>query len=105
MSTLDGHSALQPLHSRQRSITSNRRLPVNSPAGARPDRTARSALARPRVECSSSRVAMYEGHIVPSSFFRHTPTPLHISTAAAKPPCSEKSSSVFGGSHVLYSAP
>src|SRR5712692_8720363 len=104
MSTFAGHSALHPLHSRQRSITSYRRLPVNSDVGKRPDSTARSALARPRVECSSSFVAMYEGHIVPSSFFLHSPTPLHISTAAAKPPCAEKSSSVVG-SHVLYSAP
>ena len=42
--------------------------------------------------------------MVPSSFFRHTPTPLHISTAAAKPPWAEKSSDVFG-SQVLYSVP
>src|SRR5262245_54563233 len=100
MSTLDGQSALHPLHSRQRSITSYSRRPAKSAAGTRPDSTARSALARPRVECSSSRVAMYDGHMVPSSFLRQTPTPLHISTAAAKPPCAEKSSSVFG-SHVL----
>src|SRR5215831_5971002 len=104
MSTLDGHSALHPLHSRQRSITSCSRLPAKSAAGTLPESTARSALARPRVECSSSRVAMYEGHIVPSSFFRQTPTPLHISTAAANPPCDEKSSRVFG-SQVLYAAP
>src|SRR5258705_12583654 len=104
MSTLDGPSALQPLHSRQRSIPSWRRLPVNSLAGSRPESTLRSALARPRVECSSSLVAMYDGHIVPSSFLRHSPTPLHISTAAAYPPCCEKSRSVIG-SHVLYVAP
>src|SRR5436189_5362318 len=96
MSTFDGHSALQPLHSRQRSITSYRRRPVNSLAGRRPESTARSALARPRVECSSSFVAMYDGHIVPSSVLRHTPTPLHSSTAAAKPPWPEKSRSVVG---------
>src|SRR5262252_9908262 len=96
MSTLDGHSALHPLHSRQRSITSCSRLPAKSAAGSFPESTARSALARPRVECSSSLVAMYDGHIVPSSFLRHSPTPLHISTAAANPPCSEKSSRVLG---------
>ena len=104
MSTFDGHSALQPLHSRQRSITSYRRRPVNSLAGRRPESTARSALARPRVECSSSFVAMYDGHIVPSSVLRQAPTPLHISIEAAKPPCSEKSSKVFG-SHVVYCVP
>jgi hypothetical protein len=32
---------------------------------------------------------MYEGHIVPDSFFRHAPTPLHISTAPPMPPYSE----------------
>ena len=36
MSTLDGHSALQALHSRQRSITSYSRLPVNSSCGTLP---------------------------------------------------------------------
>jgi len=77
---------------------------VNSFAGRRPESTARSALARPRVECSSSFVAMYDGHIVPSSVLRHAPTPLHISIDAAKPPCSEKSSKVFG-SHVVYWVP
>src|SRR5262249_22583948 len=74
------------------------------PAGARTESTARRALARPRVECSSSSVAMYEGHMVPSSFIRQTPIPLHISTAAAKPPWPEKSRSV-SGSHVRYPAP
>ena len=69
---------------------------MKSVPGTRPDSTARRALARPRVECSSSRVAMYEGHMVPSSVFRQTPTPLHISTAAANPPWAEKSSSVAG---------
>src|SRR6266542_6051199 len=104
MSTLDGHSALHPLHSRQRSMTSWIRLPAKSEAGTLPESTARSALARPRVECSSSFVTMYEGHIVPSRPLRQAPTPLHISTAAAKPPSAEKSSVVFG-SQVLYSTP
>ena len=77
-------------------MTSYRRFPVNSDGGSVPESTARSASARPRVECSSSFVAMYEGHIVPSSVLRHTPTPLHSSTAAAKPPWPEKSRSVAG---------
>ena len=58
MSTFDGHSALQPLHSRQRSMTSYRRLLVKEPGGNAPDMAPLSALARPRVECSSSRVTM-----------------------------------------------
>src|SRR3990172_12840015 len=101
MSTFDGHSALQALHSRQRSITSWSRLPVNSSLGTLPESTERSALARPRVECSSSSVPIKEGHMVPSSFLRHSPMPLHISTALTKPPCSVKSS-VVRGSQVLY---
>src|SRR5215510_2040189 len=104
MSTLDGHSALHPLHSRHKSMTSWSRRPVKALAGSAPDRTASKAFARPRVECSSSRVAMYEGHMVPSSVLRHTPTPLHISTAAAKPPWLPKSSRVRG-SQVTYCEP
>src|SRR5262247_1709306 len=104
MSTLAGHSALQALHSRQRSMTSYSRRLVKSECGTWPESTARSALARPRVECSSSFVAMYEGHIVPSIVLRQAPTPLHISIDAAKPPCSAKSSRVFG-SHVVYWVP
>ena len=46
----------------------------------------RSTLARPRVECFSSRVAMYDGHIVPSSVLRQAPSPLHMSTAPPMPP-------------------
>ena len=55
---------------------------------------ARRALARPRVECSSSRVAINDGHIPPSIFFRQTPFPLHISTARWNPPSAEKSKNV-----------
>ena len=77
---------------------------MNSLGGSLPESTVRSALARPRVECSSSFVAMYDGHMVPSSVLRQAPTPLHISMDAANPPCSEKSRSVFG-SHVVYWAP
>src|SRR3970040_873192 len=101
MSTFDGHSALQALHSRQRSITSYKRFPVNSSCGALPEIAFLSALARPRVECSSSSVDMYAGHMVPSSFFRLSPMPLHISTERAKPPCPAKSK-VVRGSQGLY---
>ena len=56
----------------------------------RPRRAGRPspAAARWRARASSaasSRVAMYDGHIVPSSVLRHAPTPLHISTAPPKP--------------------
>src|SRR3989442_11485741 len=62
----------------------------------------RSALARPRVECSSSFVAMYDGHIVPSSFLRHSPTPLHISTAT-KDEEQDRKSTRLNSSHVRIS--
>ena len=52
---------------------------------------ARRRLARPLVECSSSRVAMKEGHMVPSGL-RQAPMPLHISMAPSNPSWSEKSS-------------
>src|SRR5690242_969621 len=47
---------------------------------------------------------MYEGHIVPESFLRHAPTPLHISTAPPKPPKSEQSNHVAGFG-VVYPPP
>ena len=55
----------------------------------RADVIAAVRFARPRVTSFSSRVTMYDGHIVPSSFFRQAPTPLHISMARPKPPYSE----------------
>ena len=63
----------------------DRRAP---PRPAVPAIASRSTFARPRVECFSSRVAMYDGHIVPSSVLRQAPRPLHISTARPMPPCS-----------------
>ena len=73
MSTLDGHSALHPLHSRHRSITPIIRSLVSASCGSAPDIAPRNAFARPRVECSSSRVTMYDGHIVPPRTLRHAP--------------------------------
>ena len=73
------------------------------PSGRLPDIAARSRLARPRVECSSSRVAIKEGHIVPSSL-RQAPIPLHISTAPAKSASSEKSN-VAGKDWARYCGP
>ena len=49
----------------------------------------RSELARPRTVCSSSRVTMKEGHIVPTSSLRQTAMPLHFSTALSQPPSAE----------------
>ena len=81
----------------QRSMTSYMRSLVSSLVGMAPDIAARRALARPRVLCSSSRVTMKLGHIVPVVLLRHTPAPLHISTARWKPCSSEKSRAVSTG--------
>ena len=95
MSTPEGHSALQALHSTQRSSASAMRSPVMSAAGRPPLSAWRSRLARPRVECSSSRVTMKEGHMAPSNL-RQAPCPLHCSSAPARPPSARKSSTVAG---------
>ena len=54
----------------------------------------RSRFARPRVLSFSSWVAWNEGHIVPSRFFRHAPTPAHSSAAGSRPPSAVKSNVV-----------
>src|SRR5680860_526373 len=92
MSTLEGHSVLQALHEMQRSITSYVSFEAKS-FGSKtfPASALRNALALARVVSCSSLVAMYDGHIVPALSFRQTAAPLHISTAAMKPPSLEKS--------------
>src|ERR1700684_1294617 len=85
MSTDDGHSALHPLHDRHKSSAS---LTAGSakPSGNRSVVKASNKIrARPRVEWISSRVAMYEGHIVPASVLRHLPIPTHLSAAPTSP--------------------
>src|SRR6185312_17208863 len=105
MSTPTGHSALHARHPRHRSSAL---YTPSSPNPASPSIcpliASRSTFARPRVESDSSRVAIYDGHIVPESFLRHAPTPLHMSTAPPKPPYSSKSNHV-GGFGVGYPAP
>src|SRR3954467_3576772 len=96
MSTPVGHSRLQPLHETQRSsalFTASSPSPPSWPESAR-----RRVLARPRVRWISSRVARYEGHIVPASNLRQWPLLLHISTALSKPPHSLQSSTLGGTS-------
>ncbi len=73
MSTAEGHSAWHALQEMQRSITSCMRGLVSISGRQQPDIAARSALARPRVLCSSSRVTMKLGHIVPLCVCRQTP--------------------------------
>ena len=95
---------MHALHSRHRSSVSYMALLVNAACGTRPASTARRALARPRVECVSSRVAMYDGHIVPSLSLRQAPLPLHMSMAVAKPPSRVKSRLVLN-SIARYAGP
>jgi hypothetical protein len=83
-STRLGHSALQALHSRQRSKTSKTSWLVRPP-GMPPAIASRSTLARPRVLWVSSRVAMNDGHIVPTPSLRQAPTPVQASAAPSSP--------------------
>jgi hypothetical protein len=94
MSTFVGHSLLQALHSRHRSSTAPTAGSVSPARPAWPVRARRRVLARPRVLCCSSRVAWYEGHIVPPRLLRHSPTPAHNSAARAIPPSAVKSNVV-----------
>src|SRR5688572_13216889 len=84
MSTLLGHSDLQALHEIQRSITWWSLSLVRPSLPSCPDIASLNAFARPRVECSSSRVALKLGHMVPPSCFRHSPTPVHMCTDSRK---------------------
>src|SRR3954466_9558463 len=90
MSTPVGHSRLQPLQETQRSRAALTACSPSSPSWLESAR--RRVLARPRVRCTSSPVARYEGHIVPASNLRQWPLLLHISTALSKPPHSLQSS-------------
>src|SRR6185295_16913461 len=100
MSTLLGHSLLHALQDRQRSSVSivpgsfqiSARLSPCSLFAVRcslcpscPVIASRSAFPLPRVLCRSSSVPMYDGHIVPPLFLRHTPAPFHTSTAPRSP--------------------
>ncbi len=89
MSTPTGQSLRQPLQARHRSrasATSGERQPsvTISPASI-----SCSSLARPRVECCSSPVTRYEGHITPgpgASVERHFATPTQRATPSDRPP-------------------
>src|ERR1700758_1015326 len=84
ISTLTGHSPLQPLHERHRcnaSKTCGSRHPLLI---GLPCSISKSRRARPRVLCISSLVAMKLGHIVPPLVRRHFPTPTHRMVACEK---------------------
>src|ERR1700733_3721920 len=80
-STLEGHSDLQPLQLRQRSITSY--ISRRSYLLALSDlvKNSRRIFARALVVSFSLRVAINEGHIVPpaNSVLRQSPEPFHCS--------------------------
>src|ERR1039457_6442611 len=96
MSTDEGHSLLQLLHDRQRSSALCTALSVKV-FRVLPESASNKIRARPRVECISSRVAMYDGHMVPASVLRHLPIPAHLSTAPASPSSARKSKCVSTG--------
>ena len=85
MSTPAGHSVLQALHATQVPRTSRNSSTPIAPSGTAPHTTPWSALARARVERSSSRVAAAGGHMVPVCFLQR-PEPKHRSTAGPNPP-------------------
>src|SRR5260221_3906682 len=98
MSTPSGHSLLQALHSRQRSRISWSRSSPSAARGSAAERAFTRAFARPRVEPSSSRVAMYDGHMTPVADFRHRPMFMHRSAAPRIPPVASKLSLLaYGG--------
>src|SRR5260370_30817439 len=98
MSTPSGHSLLQALHSRQRSRISWSRSSPSAARGSAAGSASTGGFARPGVESSSSRVAMYDGHMTPVADFRHRPMFMHRSAAPRIPPVASKLSLLaYGG--------
>src|SRR5690606_30597902 len=87
ISTLAGHSllhALQLRHSERASFRSS----LEKASAPTPAKSCLNIFALPRVTSRSSRVARYDGHMVPplAMSLRHTPAPLQASKAISKPP-------------------
>src|SRR5690606_25785262 len=80
-STRDGHSLLQALQLRHKSITSLISSWSKRFSFVELVKNCRSILARARVVSFSSRVAINDGHMVPPviSVFRQSPEPEHFS--------------------------
>src|SRR5882724_9228548 len=97
ISTPVGHSRLQPLHEMHSAIVSRISSDTSASGPSWPDSASRKVLARPRVRCCSSPVARYDGHMTPGSDFLQAPLLLHISTALAKLPHSDQSSTLSSG--------
>lgn len=87
MSTFTGHSLAQALQDRHRS-RAWRTSVERHPLGIRPCIISERTRERPRMECTSSRVALNEGHIAPERTSRQAPTPTQRWTAVAKEPLS-----------------
>src|ERR1700728_21798 len=88
MSTETGHSDLQALQERQRSKESLTCWFFHWSGRTSPCMSSHNMWARPRVEWSSSPVAMKEGHMVPASVLRQAPTPTQRRVADAREPLS-----------------
>ncbi len=92
MSTPTGQSLRQPLQPRHRSSASATSAERQPSRRISPASISCSSRARPRVECCSSFVTRYDGHITPgppgppASSDRHFATPTHRATSRAKPP-------------------
>src|SRR6266851_6652893 len=84
--TFDGHSGVQPLHDRQLLSAASSSADFNgSGPFPRNSRERRIIFARPRVDITSSPVAMNVGHMIGVSF-RHPPQPLHCSRLPTNDP-------------------
>src|SRR6202045_2445291 len=75
----DGHSGVQPLHERQLLSAASSSADFNGSCPfLRNSSERRMIFARPRVDMTSSPVAMKVGHIIGASL-RQPPQPLHCS--------------------------
>src|SRR5271169_2751580 len=95
MSTVAEHSDLQLLQDRHISMLSRMASSAKPPGKISPLMASNSMWTRPRVEKASSRVALNEGHMAPTSSRRHLPMPTQREKAPPMPP-SELKSNIVG---------
>src|SRR5579863_375879 len=106
MSTCVGQSVAQPLHERQRSSASKTSLFLHDSMVVSPWKSSTKSLARPLVECISSCVTRYDGHMTPLVSLRHFPTPTQRSSALwSEPPSCSNGNAVATNSDFRYFGP
>src|ERR1035437_2413279 len=86
MSTCVGQSTAHPLHDRQRSSASKTSSFLHDSGVVSPWNSSPNSLARPLVECFSSWVTRYDGHITAIVSLRQRPTPTQRSAACCREP-------------------